>query len=324
MKRRLALQGLTAALPWLMAARRSAASERVQRLLCAVPAGSPPDRVARQYASRLALPWAGRVVVENRPGGGGIVAVAALRLAAGEASTMLLGHSGLVTMLPFAHPRLPYDPVTDLVAVSTAAETGFGFAIGPAVPTEIASLAAFIDWARARPREANVAYAGVATPLHALAVMVASELRVPMQPIGYSGGPQAVTDMLGGRIASAVLPEGLLRTLKEAGRLRVLATAGRVRSNVLPDVPSFAEQGLERLVVRDWFGFFMPAGVPNERVDEASWAVRKAVAEPALAAALQADGWSPLGSSPQAMRARIDAERPWWREVIAATGIRAE
>jgi tripartite-type tricarboxylate transporter receptor subunit TctC len=297
---------------------------RPLRILCPVPAGGPPDRVARHYAARLTVPWAGPPIVENRPGGGGIVAVAALQQARADATTWLLGHSGLVTMLPFAHARLPYDPAADLVPVSLAAETGFGFAAGPAVPRAVERVADFAEWARRHPREANIAYAGVATPLHVLAVMLMREAQFTAEPVGYSGGPQIVGDLLGRRVAAAVLPEGLLRPLHQDGRLRVLATAGRERSEVLADVPTLLEQGFGRLVVRDWFGFFVPQGVAPEQVAQASAAVRAVAGDPAFAAALRADGWKPLGSTAAAMQERIEAERPWWREAIATSGVKAE
>jgi tripartite-type tricarboxylate transporter receptor subunit TctC len=315
---------LSAAGAALVAAAEPAVAARALRVICAVPAGGPPDRLARAYASRLVVPGADRAFVENRPGGGGIIAVAALRQSLPDGSSLLLGHSGLVTMLPFAHPQLPYDATLDLVPVSTAAELGFAFAAGPLVPAAVRNVAEYAHWAGRNENLSTIASAGHASALHLLAVLLAQEAGFVARQVVYAGGPQALVDVLGGRVAGAVLPEGLLRPLHESGQLRVLATAGRVRSELLPQVPTFVEQGLPKLELRDWFGFFAPRGTPEPVIEDAAGAIRRVASSPELRAELASEGWTVLGSTPEAMRARLLAETPRWRAMIVQAGIRAQ
>lgn len=140
----------------------------------------------------------------------------------------------------------------------------------------------------------------------------------------YSGGPPAVTDLLGGQIAALVLPEGLLRQHHATQRIRVLATSGPARSAYLPEVPSFVEQGHAELVVKEWFAFFASGQVPKASVDETSAALHEAIARPGLAAVFAQAGMTPASSSPSALAARIAEEQRYWQRVIRANNIRAD
>jgi tripartite-type tricarboxylate transporter receptor subunit TctC len=129
---------------------------------------------------------------------------------------------------------------------------------------------------------------------------------------------------MGGRLAALALPEGLLRPLQAAGRLRVLATSGPTRSSFLPHVASVVEQGFPKLVMREWFAFFAPGGTPSSIADEMSASLRQAASQPPLRAAFGESGMLALASTPAELRDRIAQEQPYWRGVIGATGVRAE
>lgn len=127
---------------------------------------------------------------------------------------------------------------------------------------------------------------GKGTLAHLLGSLLAREARFEAQHVACGGGPPAVADLIGGRLSSVVLLEGLLRPLHQAGRLRVLATSGALRGNVLTKVPTLAESGYEALVLLEWWGFYMPRGTPVAAVDALALALRAATASPELAAAL--------------------------------------
>lgn len=300
-----------------------ATRDAMMRILCSGPAGSIPDLVARVIAEQLPATL-GHAVLDNRPGAAGQLSVAALKNAAADGSTLLLAQGAIATVYPFLYAKLGYDAAVDLQPVSLAAEMALGLAVGPAVPAEVITLAHFIDWVRRHPNAANIGSPGTGTLPHLLEAMLFHDTDSAWQHIAYSGGPPAVNGLLGGQIAALVLPEGLLRQQHVTRRIRVLATSGPTRSEVLPQVPTFVEQGHPALVVKEWFAFFAPGGTPSDKVASLSAAVQEAIARPAVAAAFAQAGMTPASSSPQSLAARIVAEQRYWQPVLRANGIRAD
>jgi tripartite-type tricarboxylate transporter receptor subunit TctC len=199
-----------------------------------------------------------------------------------------------------------------------------GLAVGPAVPAEVATLADFIAWVQRHPSEANIGSPGTGTLPHLLAAMLFHTAGGAWQHIAYAGGPPAVNDLLGGQIASLVLPEGLLRQHHAARRIRVLATSGPTRSAYLPEVPTFAEQGHPSLVVKEWFAFFAPGRTPKDTIASLSAALQAAIAHPAVLAAFAQAGMTPASSSAASLAARIAVEQRYWQPVLREQGIHAD
>jgi tripartite-type tricarboxylate transporter receptor subunit TctC len=304
----------------------AAAQPAVEQLhvLCSGPAGSIPDIVARRIAEQMSGRYAQRLTVENRPGAAGQIAINALKSGPSDGSTLLLAQGAIATVYPYLYAKLAYDPVLDLQPVSLAGEMTLALAIGPAVPESLRSLAELVEWMRRNPKLANVGSPGTGTLPHLLEAMLFRQADAPWQHIVYSGGPPAITDLLGGQIAALVLPEGLFRQHKATGRLRVLATSGAARSSYFPDVATLAEQGYRELVVREWFAFFMAARVSAAPIEATSEALRAAIARPELAAAFAESGMLAASSTPAALAARIAAEQRYWQPIVAASGIRAD
>jgi tripartite-type tricarboxylate transporter receptor subunit TctC len=294
------------------------------RVLCTGPAGSIPDTVARRYAEQLGARYPGGVLVDNRPGAAGQIAVGALKQAAPDGATVLLAQGAIATVYPFLYAKLGYDPAADLKPVSVAAEATLALAVGSAVPASVRSLGEFIDWSRANPTLSNYGSPGPGTLPHVLSAMLFRQAKVEAQHVAYAGGPPAMVDLMGGRIASLVLPEGLLRPHHAVGKLRVLATSGATRSAFMPDVPTFVEQGHPNLAIREWFGFFMPGATPAPLVESASQAVRASAENKALSSAFADMGMLANASSAAAISERIATEQRYWRDAVNATGIRVE
>lgn len=318
--------GALVALPALMRSgpARAAPLPAMLRLLCSGPAGSIPDIVARRYAEQLTGRIATSVVVDNRTGAAGQVAVAVLRQSTADGATMLLAQGAIATVYPYLYAKLGYDPSVDLRPVSLAAEATLGLAVGPAVPASVTTLREFIEWGRRNPGLTNFGSPGAGTLPHLLGAAFFREAKVEWQHVPYPGGPPALIDLMGGRLAALILPEGLLRQHHAAGRLRVLATSAATRSNYLPDVPTFVEQGWASLVMQEWFAFFMPGATPPAIVDAASQAIQLAAADAAVKSTLGEAGMAATASTPPALVGRIAAEQRYWQSVVRATGIRAE
>ena len=283
-----------------------------------------PDIVARRYAEHLSARYPGGVIVDNRAGAAGRIAVAALKQAAPDGNTWLLAQGAVATVYPHLYDKLAYDPVADLRPVSMASEALLGLAVGPAVPDSVVTLEQLVDWLRRHPAQASYGSPGVGTLPHLMVALLANEARLDLTHVPYAAGPAALVDLMSGRLSVLALPEGLLRPLQAAGKLRVLATSGAARSSFLPGVASVAEQGYPKLVMREWFAFFMPAGATAVALEAASQTIRQAALQPPLRAALAESGMLAVTSSPAELATRIATEQPFWRGVLSATGIRAE
>jgi len=303
--------------------RANAARGATMRILCSGPAGSIPDLAARAIGEQLAAVLGQHAVVDNRPGAAGQLSVGALKNAAADGSTLLLAQGAIATVYPLLYASLAYDATVDLQPVSLASEMALALAVGPGVPANVTTLADFIAWVRQHPTDANIGSPGTGTLPHLLAAMLFHEARATWQHIAYSGGPPAVNDLLGGQIASLVLPEGLLRQQHAIGRLRVLATSGPIRSAYLPAVPTFVEQGHPNLVVKEWFAFFAPRGTSKGTIASLSAALQQAIARPAVLASFEQAGMTPTSSSPASLAMRIAAERRHWEPVLRAHDIHA-
>jgi tripartite-type tricarboxylate transporter receptor subunit TctC len=294
------------------------------RILCTAPGGTVPDIVARRYAEQLSARYPGGVIVDNRAGAAGRIAVAALKAAPPDGNTWLLAQGAVATVYPHLYDKLTYDPVADLRPLSVAAEAVLGLAVGPAVPDNVATLAQLVEWLRNHPAQAAYGSPGVGTLPHLMVALLAREARLELTHVPFAAGPAALVELMAGRLSVLALPEGLLRPLQAAGKLRVLATSGASRSSFPPGVASVGEQGYPKLVMREWFGFFMPTGAAAATLETASQSIRQAALQGPLRAALAESGMLAVSSTPADMAERIAAEQPYWRGVIQATGIRAE
>jgi tripartite-type tricarboxylate transporter receptor subunit TctC len=317
--------GVLAALATLWLDRRAGAASGVSmQILCSGPAGSIPDLVARAVADQLVVTRGLRALVDNRPGAAGQISVGALKSAAADGTTLLLAQGAIATVYPYLYSKLAYDPGLDLQPVTLASEMLLALAVGPATPREVTTLADFIAWVRNHPARANIGSPGTGTLPHLLEAMLFRKEGLAWQHVPYSGGPPAVTDLLGGQIAALTLPEGLLRQHYDAGRVRVLATSGPARSAYLPEVPSFVEQGHPELVVKEWFAFFASGRVPKATVEATSAVLREAIARPELAAVFSQAGMTPASSLPSTLSTRTISEQRYWQPVLRANDIRAD
>ena len=293
-------------------------------ILVGFGAGSFPDTLSRIVAEQLGAAYPRRVLVENRPGAAGLIAVNALKAAPADGSTVMLASGTVASAYPYLYEKLSYDPMVDLKPVSLAAEVTLGLAVGTAVPSSVGNVGQLLEWMRANPTRANVASPGAGTPPHLLEAMLFRQTGVEWQHVSYPGGPPAVGAVLAGQVAALVLPEGLLRSHQVSGKLRVLATSGAQRSRYLPEVPTFVEQGYANLVVVDWFAFFMSGNVSTSAVEAASQKLRTAIARPELVATLSEASAVAVSSTPSALAARISADQRYWGPVIRENHIRIE
>jgi tripartite-type tricarboxylate transporter receptor subunit TctC len=314
--------GATLSAPALLRAQRP----ETMRILCGYPPGGSVDVVCRKLAERLAGRVATQVIVENRTGAAGRLAVDELKRAA-DATTMLITPASVVTMYPHVYRQLAYDPFTDLAPVSAVATTAFALAVGPKVPNNVTSVAELVHWCRtssAAGAPAACGNAGAGSMPHFMAILAAREIGVELSHVPYRGGLMAMQAAAASEVALAIGTEGSARPLQQAGRLRVLATTWERRSPFFPEAPSFRDLGFAGLGQREWYGAFMPARSDPAMVSAAAEAIRAVALEADLRDAWERAGLAVETGTPAQLRAAMRAEHDFWATLVKGSGFTPE
>ena len=294
------------------------------RILVGFPPGGAPDFIARRLADQLAGKLARAVVVDNRPGAGGRIAVDVARQAPADGATLLLNPSGVLTINPHSYRKLNYEPFKDFTPISLAALIDYGFGVGPAVPAEVRNIADFAAWARANVGKVTCGSPAAGAPPHFVGDALSRALGLSMTHVPYRGGAPALNDLMGGQISALVLSLGDMLQHARAGKLRLLASSGAARSRFAPELATFAEQRVAGLELRDWFAVYIAGAPAPEVAERVGAAVRGALGHPAYAQALAANSLDAGVSSPAELDrlGRGDLER--WRPIVQASGFVAD
>jgi tripartite-type tricarboxylate transporter receptor subunit TctC len=283
-------------------------------------AGGGVDILARTLGDVVSRQWGQTVVVENRPGAGGVVASQALVSAPPDGYTLIVVASGHATN-PFLYPKLPYDTFKDFTPISLLASSPNILLVR--ADSAFKTLSDVIAQARAKPGSLSFAHAGTGTSTHLAGELLKSLAKIDIEAIPYKGGAPAINDLLGGQIPMSFNngPESVGQL--EAGTVRALAVTTASRAPFLPDAPSMGEAvpGYDTEV---WWGLLGPAGMPPDLVAKLSHDFVAALNTDAVKERLGKLGALPIGSSPQAFDAKIHADYEKWGPIIQAAGIRAE
>jgi len=282
--------------------------------------GGGVDILARTLGEAVSRQWGQSIVVENRPGAGGVVASQALVTSAADGYTLIMVASGHATN-PFLYPGIPYDTFKSFTPISLLASSANILLVRADSPFK--TLGDMIAQARAKPGSLSFGHAGNGTSTHLAGELLKSLAGIDLEAISYKGGAPAINDLLGGQISMSFNngPEasGQLR----AGTLRALAVTTASRTPFLPGVPAIAET-VPGYATEVWWGLLGPAGMPSELVAKISHDFVAALNTEPVKERLAGLGAVPIGSSPEAFDARIRAEYEKWRPIIKSAGIRAE
>jgi tripartite-type tricarboxylate transporter receptor subunit TctC len=320
---RLARRALLAApaLLALPALAQPAWPDRPLRLIVPFPAGSTPDIAGRAVATHLGQVLGQPCVVENKAGAGGNIGTDAVAKAT-DGHTIGVSINGPLSTAPALFPNLPYDPARDLAPVSLLLRGAQILIIHPAVPAP--DFAGFVAHAKANPGKLSFGSVGSGSGSHLAMADIMARAGLDMLHVPYRGFPQAVLDLMAGRIQALVLiSAGILPQIRE-GQVRALAVTAEARLPQAPDVPTLAEVGLADAASYAWNGLIAPATMPAERVARLAAETQRALAMPQTRAALEAAGFEVVGSSPAEFARFIAAETARWGGLIARLGIRAE
>ncbi|ARU05886.1 ABC transporter substrate-binding protein [Comamonas serinivorans] len=281
--------------------------------------GSLPDIFARPLAERLRAALGQSVVVENKPGAGGMVAMTQLKQAPPDGHTLALVTNAHLVWNPFVFPRLTYDPVTELQPISPLAVIPMALVVPPRLG--VSSLAEFIALAKRRPGELNYASSGNGSPPHVLFEMLRERLGVTLVHVPFKTGTEALTAVAAGDTQVYFAGTALVEPLVKDGRLRVLAVSPQVSAPTFADAPTLQALGYPGYEGAVWLGLAARSGTPAAVIQRLNAEVAQALSDPALKAALLAQGALPDHASPAALAQRIAAERRTWGPAIQRLGI---
>jgi tripartite-type tricarboxylate transporter receptor subunit TctC len=294
------------------------------KVITGFPPGGTSDTISRRVASKLTPGYGKTVVVENRVGAGGRLAVQSFKSMAPDGSALLQTPMSMLGLYPHIYKKLQYDPVNDVLPVSLGATFDFGFAVGPAVPDSVRNIADFLAWCKANPAQANFGSPGAGAVPHFIGVLIGRSGGVDLKHVPYRGTQPAILEMIGGQIQAVSGPVGEFAQHVAAGKCRVLGSTGAQRSKFAPNVPTLLEQGLKDMVFNEWFGFFLPAKATPEVIQRANAALRAALAERDVIDGLEVMGLEAKASSPAELGAMLKADTARWGPVVKAIGFTAE
>jgi tripartite-type tricarboxylate transporter receptor subunit TctC len=291
------------------------------RVISPIGAGSAADILSRVFSEQLSLQVGQPVVVENRPGAGGTIGANAVAKAAPDGYTVLI-HSNGHTIAPAVYPNLPYNPVTDFIAVGPLAYFPNVLVVAPS--KNVSSLQALVAAARAKPGSMNYASGGVGTPTHLAAERLRLSAAFEAQHIPFKSQPEALTEVVAGRVDFYFCPVFPALPLIRDGKLLPLAVSGEKRVSVLPDVPTTQEAGFPNSDFNFWVGLFVPAHTPAAIVGKLHDEARKVMQAKAVLDKLSQLGVEPL-AMPQAEFAQFVKGEVDANAVLAkAAGIAAQ
>jgi tripartite-type tricarboxylate transporter receptor subunit TctC len=287
--------------------------DRPLKLVVPFPPGGATDVLGRILAKRMGEILGQPFIVENKGGAGGTIGTDFAAHQPADGYTVLLVNAIPHTASRKLYPDLRYDPVKSFTPVGSIGTVRYILAINNDVPAR--DYAQFVQLARAQPGKLNYGTAGMGTAPHLAMELFMRAAQIQMVHVPYQGTGPAMTDLLGGRIQAMVENVPLIPNIK-AGKIRALAITGARRSEVLPDVPTFAEVGLPSYDVTGTWGLIAPAGVPERVVAVLNDALVKAVADPAVRQTLVAQGIDPAPGSAADYGAVLVRESDKWSRLI--------
>lgn len=297
------------------------AQDRTLKILVGFPPGGSVDVIARLLAEKLRASLGQTVLVDNKPGAGGRVALNEIKKAAPDGQTLVLTPSGALVIQPWIYSNLGYDPTKDFTPVSRVVTFDFAVTAGPGAPQ--GDLRSILGWMKNNPTKASYATSGAGTVPHFAGLMLSQVAGVPITHVPYRGGAPAAQDLIGGQIPLMVDTASETLEHHKTGKVRILAVTGEQRSRALPEVPTLKEIGVN-MAADAFFGLYGPAGMPQDAVSRIDRAVADALKDPTIQDRIYALGLVPAHGSAADLGATQAAHLKKWEAPIKASGFKAE
>jgi tripartite-type tricarboxylate transporter receptor subunit TctC len=291
------------------------------RLINPFPPGGTIDRLARLIGARLTERWGQPVLVESRPGAAGNIAYGSVAAAAPDGYTMLIAANGLAAN-PSLYKKVSYDTLRDFAPVTVICSHPAILATHPSIPVQ--SLQELVAWSKANPSKASIASSGTGTSHHLAAELFKSKTGANLVHVPYKGSGPALTDLIGGQVASMFIDLPLALPHVKAGRLRAIGVSSLKRSPAAPDLPTVAESGVPGFDTYSWFGLLLPARTPKDIIDKTAQEVITFLKLPQTRDQLTALGEDVVASTPEEFAAYLKSEVAVTAQIIKASGASVE
>ena len=316
---------IAAALAAVLAAGGAAAQDypnRPIRLVVAFAAGGTTDFVARQLAERAKASLGQSIVVENKPGANGAIGAEYVAKSEPDGYTLFFSTAGALAINPSMRSDLPYDPIKDFTPIVPVARNTVLFAVNPTLG--VATAQEMIARAKEKPGTITVAITGVGAISHLAIEMLQVAAGIKLQYVPYRGAGQAVADFIGGQLNAMSAEVPVLMPQIKAGKAKILAVSAQNRSDVLPEVPTFAELGYPDVIADNWSGVLAPPKTPPAIVARLNQAFNAVVRDPEVRRRFAENGVSTIGGTPEDLTELIKSETARWRKVVKETGVKSE
>ncbi len=290
---------------------------RPLKIIYPYPAGGSGDAIARMFAEQLQKRLGRPVIVENKTGAGGRVGVQAAKEAAADGNTLLYTATGQLAIQPHVALNVGYDPFTDFIQIAEVAQTEVALAVSGQLPVQ--SLADLRAWLAANPDLAVYASPGTGTSAHFAGMEFAKFTGKPVKHVAYRGAPAALPDVIAGRVPILLAISAEMLEHHKSGAIRILAVGGSVRTPFLPDVPTFAQGGIDVLAPTG-FSFHARRGIPPAMADLFEQAILAAARLPEMQGKISALGMQPSTASASELTASLRAQSDRWAALIKTSG----
>jgi tripartite-type tricarboxylate transporter receptor subunit TctC len=291
------------------------------RMLIPFPPGGPTDLVARVIGEAMGADLKQPIIIDNRPGANGNIAVEAVARAEPDGYTIVYNTSA-VAIAPALYPKLSFDIERDFAPVALTATVPLVLLVHPSVPAK--TVKEFIDYARSKPGELSYASTGIGTPTHLGAALFQSTNGIKAVHVPFRGSAPALTALSGNHVQFMTDTVNSSYPLINGGQIRGLAVLGAKRVPVVPDLPTLAESGLRDFEIGAWQGIMAPKATPAAIVERLNAAVLRALGDANVKDKLAIQGATILGSTPREYGEYIAAETKRWAPVVAESGAKAE
>ena len=297
------------------------AQDNTLRIVFPFAAGGSGDAVIRIIAEELQKNLGVSVIVENKAGAGGRIGAVAVKNSPRTGLTLLFGGTSHVAIQPHIYANIGFDPLIDFVPISQSVTFDLGLAVTGKIP--VRSIPELLAWLKANPDQASSGSPGTGSLPFFVGAEFSRLIGQKLSHVAYRGTSAALPDLLSGRIPLYIAGAGELVEQHRNGGLRVVGVTAESRTNLLPDVPTLKESGIE-LTANSWFAFYAPAGTPPDIVDGLEHRIIAATQASQVRAKILALGYEPIGGTSDALRALQKVEFERWGRIIRASGFKAD